>query len=156
MAEGEAPRIEYIRPIGREPRKVNGPDVHELRRNSIFGMISNLGPTQTAFDPDTGAEYNIDFKFTDPIRENPGGYILPGFYPQGDLISVVETVAALGLGAADGYGSRDEAEYKADLAYKRIVEGEGNFREAIMKAQIYENEMLEKISRERSCLLPLP
>jgi hypothetical protein len=115
-------------------------------------MLLNLGPTQTAFDPQTGAEYNIDFKLTDPIRENPGGYIIPGFYPQGDLISVFTTVAAPLLGAASGYGSRDLAEAKAEEAYKRIVEGEGNFKNAIAQAQQYENEMLAKKKERESTL----
>ncbi|MFH1229575.1 MAG: hypothetical protein V1678_04085 [Candidatus Aenigmatarchaeota archaeon] len=99
---------EYNVLLGRQGREGVGKNDHELRRNSLWSMFVNTEATQTAIDPTTKQIYNVDFKFISP-SENIGGYIIPGFYPQGDLLSVLTTIGSGALGIASGISDKTYA-----------------------------------------------
>lgn len=148
-AQGEAPTVEYNRLIGREDRAKIAKDGskilsdHELNRKSFWRMTLNFGPTQTYIDPDTREEFNQPFKFIRPT-ENPGAYIIPGFYPQGDLVSVFTTIGAPFLGAISGFFDHSYAKQEVDELYGEIAAGGGSYYKAVFDAVVAKNEWLDK------------
>ena len=116
---------------------------HAAYRTTTIGKLFNLGPTQPYTNPVTKEVSNQPFKH---YPKNPGAYIIPGFYPQGDLASMFITAGAFGLGAIDGVIDDDYVKADVDKTYERI-EKEGAYLAAVAANAAKWEEMIQERSK---------